>query len=828
MKTATTETSTSTEAIVASASPTSGKTDDNESRVKMRLSDFFSDPVRPFNEWNWTEAAFFKNLREQERVNSSSTPGDANEMAAMGFSCSVFESSTLGDTQSRQLSAITQETIATVLCTDMMNTAAAAAAAGNNSNNSSSSTNSGGSKSSLPAQLESPVQVLTPILDNYTIPITKQGPEYFASGGEPSVSSICIIMVGLPARGKTFLAQKLCRLLGWHGSRAKVLNVQTPWRRLLLQYKRCHHGKNNITRLQSVPGDSPGNSVPLWSGISPMKTTVDSRRGTMQSSHDNESAEQQREEHKQRPEELTEEEEEHHQQHQQHQEDTDYIGAEHFRALVSDPHSVERRLYRRVLERYALDAKAFYANGGDVLVVNDDFPTEELREEAEALFAPLATQTFFMEVIRDDKMNKKFNEFKVKDVLEYPPDVNANRALKDFMDRVEYLSSVYKTLTPCCDDSDSDSEDEEVEEKDDVNPTTSITTITTTTTTTTNVDNSNSNNNTNNTNNNNNNNNNSNNTTTNNNNSNSDDDDVNSTCKKDEGHGKVGGVSEHNRKKEEKMIKCRRSRRYVKLLNSSEIEVYGVTGYAASRIVSYVMNLTQMKVHHPIYFMRHGESLYNTEDRIGGDSPLTADGEKEAIELLGFLASLKEHCLEIAKEQKEDETFATSTLNRSSSCHRSDGETQEVIEIWTSQLRRAIQTVEKSEKLLGLKTLRWHSLNEIHAGVCEDLTYAEVREKYPLIDHFRRLNKYTFRYPEGESYQDLVMRLEPVIMELENADRVVVVVAHQAVLRALLAYFGGTSAESCVRLEVPHRTVWCCTYNTKGIASLHELRFAEQ
>lgn len=39
-----------------------------------------------------------------------------------------------------------------------------------------------------------------------------------------------------------------------------------------------------------------------------------------------------------------------------------------------------------------------------------------------------------------------------------------------------------------------------------------------------------------------------------------------------------------------------------------------------------------------------------------------------------------------------------------------------------------------------------------------------------------------------QSYEDLVHRLEPVIMELERQENVLVV-CHQAVMRCLLAYF---------------------------------------
>lgn len=37
--------------------------------------------------------------------------------------------------------------------------------------------------------------------------------------------------------------------------------------------------------------------------------------------------------------------------------------------------------------------------------------------------------------------------------------------------------------------------------------------------------------------------------------------------------------------------------------------------------------------------------------------------------------------------------------------------------------------------------------------------------------------------------EDLVQRLEPVIMELERQENVLLVICHQAVMRCLLAYF---------------------------------------
>ena len=77
---------------------------------------------------------------------------------------------------------------------------------------------------------------------------------------------------------------------------------------------------------------------------------------------------------------------------------------------------------------------------------------------------------------------------------------------------------------------------------------------------------------------------------------------------------------------------------------------------------------------------------------------------------------------------------------------------------------------------------RWKTLNELDVGICDGLTYAQVQERYPTDFKSRDAFKYTYRYPRGESYEDLVARLEPVIMELERQESVLVI-GHQAVIR---------------------------------------------
>uniref|UniRef100_A0A672SBY6 6-phosphofructo-2-kinase/fructose-2,6-bisphosphatase 2 n=1 Tax=Sinocyclocheilus grahami TaxID=75366 RepID=A0A672SBY6_SINGR len=184
---------------------------------------------------------------------------------------------------------------------------------------------------------------------------------------------------------------------------------------------------------------------------------------------------------------------------------------------------------------------------------------------------------------------------------------------------------------------------------------------------------------------------------------------------------------------------------FIKVMNvGRRFLVNRVQDYIQSNIVYYLMNI---HVHsHSIYLCRHGESEHNIQGRIGGDSELSPRGRQFASALCEFI---EEHKLSNLK-------------------------------VWTSQLRRTIQMAEE----LGVPYEQWKILNEIDAGVCEEMTYEMI------------LNT----FPEEFSYQDLVQRLEPVIMELERQGHALVI-CHLAVMRCLLAYFLDKSADDLPYLK---------------------------
>uniref|UniRef100_A0A671MMJ9 6-phosphofructo-2-kinase/fructose-2,6-bisphosphatase 2 n=1 Tax=Sinocyclocheilus anshuiensis TaxID=1608454 RepID=A0A671MMJ9_9TELE len=191
-----------------------------------------------------------------------------------------------------------------------------------------------------------------------------------------------------------------------------------------------------------------------------------------------------------------------------------------------------------------------------------------------------------------------------------------------------------------------------------------------------------------------------------------------------------------------------------------------VQDYIQSKIVYYLMNIHVQK--HSIYLCRHGESQHNVQSCIGGDSELSSRGKQFSKALRGFL---------------ENQNIPD-------------------LKVWTSQLRRTIQTAEE----LGVPYEQWKILNEIDAGICEEMTYEKIKETYPDEYSLRDQDKYHYRYPGGESYQDLVQRLEPVIMELERQGNVLVI-CHQAVMRCLLAYFLDKSADDLPYLKCPLHVV---------------------
>lgn len=127
--------------------------------------------------------------------------------------------------------------------------------------------------------------------------------------------------------------------------------------------------------------------------------------------------------------------------------------------------------------------------------------------------------------------------------------------------------------------------------------------------------------------------------------------------------------------------------------------------------------------------------------------------------------------------------------------------------MWVSTMRRARETADAITS--ARRRVEWRALNDIEVGVCDGMTYEGVKSRFPEEYRSRSVDKLRYRYPRGESYLDLITRLEPVIYELErhHEDGELVVIAHQAVLRCLYAYFLDLQLEEIPFLEIPLHTL---------------------
>lgn len=193
-----------------------------------------------------------------------------------------------------------------------------------------------------------------------------------------------------------------------------------------------------------------------------------------------------------------------------------------------------------------------------------------------------------------------------------------------------------------------------------------------------------------------------------------------------------------------------------------------IEGYLESRIAYYLMNLHLTPRN--IFFSRHGESEFNVQGKIGGDADLSERGWAYARALPDLI-----------KGHIGEDTPLT---------------------VWHSTLRRTAQTA----SFLPYPKLAWKSLDELDAGVCDSMTYEEIQKYFPEDASSRDEDKFNYRYRGGESYRDVVVRLEPIIMELERQENILII-GHQAILRCIYAYFQSKTQEELPYIKVPLHTV---------------------
>ena len=223
-----------------------------------------------------------------------------------------------------------------------------------------------------------------------------------------------------------------------------------------------------------------------------------------------------------------------------------------------------------------------------------------------------------------------------------------------------------------------------------------------------------------------------------------------------------------------------RSLHYVKLIDmvtgKGHMDVNRISGYIPGKMVFYLMQICKaLGRSRKIWLTRHGQSQYNVAGKVGGNSNLSTRGAAYTHILPEVLASRVP----------------------------SVGGKAVPVAVWTSTLDRTIATASN----LPYPKVRWKALDEIQSGVCDGMTYAEIKEHMPEEYEMRKRDKLRYRYPSGESYMDVIQRLEPVVIEVERDRECICIIAHQAVLRALYAYFMNKPLDTVPYIDIPLHTL---------------------
>jgi broad specificity phosphatase PhoE/predicted kinase len=158
-----------------------------------------------------------------------------------------------------------------------------------------------------------------------------------------------------------------------------------------------------------------------------------------------------------------------------------------------------------------------------------------------------------------------------------------------------------------------------------------------------------------------------------------------------------------------------------------------------------------------LYLVRHGETLFNLQDRIGGDPELTPRGWEQARALAMHFKP------------------------------------QRIPLVFTSSLKRTRQTaIPVAQSQEDCTIIPLPEFDEIHSGICEEMTYQEIRDRFPHVAEARRRDKYGYVYPGGEGYSTMEARIERGLRKvfyLSRPEDTIMIVGHRAVNRMILSHF---------------------------------------
>ena len=252
-------------------------------------------------------------------------------------------------------------------------------------------------------------------------------------------------------------------------------------------------------------------------------------------------------------------------------------------------------------------------------------------------------------------------------------------------------------------------------------------------------------------------------------------------------------------------------------------------GFLSGGISSYLttFNLSPRQ----IWITRHGESYDNKQGKLGGNSDVTPQGRAYGAVLYNFMTQKRKDWLVEQKDKILSSNFPPQPGDNTPPYPESRlGELEEKnFCVWTSMLKRSIQTAEDFEADDDYDVKNWEMLNELNAGDFERLTYDEIEHNFPLEFSKRKEDKLHYIYPGvgGEGYLQVISRLRDMVREIERITDHVLIIGHRSIARVLMAYFMDLTRNDIADLDVPLGMLFVIEPKPYGV-DFHAYKYNEE
>ena len=127
--------------------------------------------------------------------------------------------------------------------------------------------------------------------------------------------------------------------------------------------------------------------------------------------------------------------------------------------------------------------------------------------------------------------------------------------------------------------------------------------------------------------------------------------------------------------------------------------------------------------------------------------------------------------------------------------------------VYTSPLRRALDTAAPLAEARGLEPIAHEGLRELDFGVLEGSTFDDIARGLPELYESWMADPTETRFPDGESFADLRVRALAGAAEIRAEHESAAIVAHGGVTRAILADALQMPAHAIFSLDQPHGAI---------------------